>query len=489
MKNMKTKLTLLLLTVALITASCSKNRHEEFGRDLAKAFESKKYKNFDTTAYFAVFKSRLSAENNEIHNPKSIKKIYNTEEKGLTLIGEFLIKGQLDTLVNFLERADEHGLNPQYFHADVIKGLIKRAKKEKFKNINLAYPVLADIELYCADGLINYANFMTYGAVNPKNILSRYYVSVDRPDIVSAQASLEQLNLVKFLNGLSSKDEPYEKLHGLLVEDKSTHTLTASDKAKIAYSLERLRWRTKAYPAKYLLINIPEFKLRLINDEKEEFEMKVCVGQAADSESNHQTPILSGVINTMQVNPVWNIPKSIVIKEIGESLKSNPNYLEEKNMVAYQNGKLIDENSVDWNSVDAAQYEFKQNPGADNSLGQIKFVFKNAYAIYLHDTPAQAAFNQSNRAVSHGCVRVQDPMRLAGALVTSNEAEQIKKETDEASAGGQVVTRWVKAKTPIPVFIEYYTAWVDNAGKLVIANDVYSYDSKLFDAFKEYMAK
>ena len=486
---MKTKLTLLLLCVALIIASCGKKRHEDFGRDLAKAFKSKKYKNFDTTAYYAVFKSRLSADNNEIHNPKSIKKIYDTEEKGLTLIGEFLIKGQLDTLVNFLERADEHGLNPQYFHADVIKGLIKRAKKEKFKNINLAYPVLADIELYCADGLINYANFMTYGAVNPKNILSRYYVSVDRPDIVSAKAHIEQINLVEFLNGLSSKDQPYENLHRLLVQDKESPTLTSSDKAKIAYSLERLRWRTKAYPEKYLLVNIPEFKLRLMNQEKEEFAMKVCVGEAANGEENHQTPILSGLINTMQVNPVWNIPKSIAIKEIAESLRANPNYLEEKNMVAYQNGNLIDEMSVDWNSADASKYEFKQNPGADNSLGQIKFIFKNAYAIYLHDTPAQAAFNQENRAVSHGCVRVQDPMKLTTAFVSSREAGQIKKETEEASAGGQVVTRWVKAKTPIPVFIEYYTAWVDNAGKLVIANDVYSYDSKLFDAFKEYMAK
>jgi murein L,D-transpeptidase YcbB/YkuD len=367
--------------------------------------------------------------------------------------------------------------------------LIKRAKNEKFKNIEMAYPVLADIELYSADGLINYANFMTYGAINPKDILSRYYVKVDRPDIISAQASLEQLNLVKFLNGLSSKDEPYEKLHDLLVADKKTPTLSSFDKAKISYSLERLRWRTKAYPAKYLLVNIPEFKLRLINNEKEEFEMKVCVGQAEDAETNHQTPILSGIINMMQVNPVWNIPKSIVVKEIASSLKNNPNYLEEKNMVAYKNGILVDENSVDWNTADATQYEFKQNPGADNSLGQIKFVFKNSYAIYLHDTPAQAAFNQSNRAVSHGCVRVQDPMKLASAFVSSNEAEQIKKETEEAAAGGQVITRWVKATTPIPVFIEYYTAWVDKDGKLIIANDVYSYDSKLFDAFKNFMAK
>ncbi len=485
---MKSKVCLLLLSIALIIASCSKNRHEEFGKDLAKAFKSKKYKNFDTTAYFAVFKSRLSADNNEIHNPITIKKIYSTEEKGLTLIGEFLIKGQLDTLVSFLEKADEHGLDPQYFHTNVIKELINRAKTEKFKYIKLAYPVLADIELYCADGLINYANFMTYGAVNPKTVLSRYYVSVDRPDILSAEKSLEQLNLVKFLNGLSSKDKPYKTLQKLLVNDKLKPTLNPAEKVKIYYSLERLRWRTKAYPAKYLFVNIPEFKLRLINNESEEFAMKVCVGEAANDKSNHQTPILSGLINLMQVNPVWNIPKSIVVKEIGEGLKNNSNYLEEKNMVAYQNGNLIDENSVDWNSVDVAKYEFKQNPGADNSLGQIKFIFKNNYAIYLHDTPNKAAFNLPNRAVSHGCVRVQQPIKLVEALVSSKqEIENIKRETTLAYQGGKAVSRWVKAKTPIPVYIEYYTAWADANGKLIIANDVYNYDKKLFDALKQFL--
>jgi len=485
---MKTKVILILLSFTLIIASCSKNRHENFGKDLAKSFKSKKYKNFDTTAYFTVFKSRLSSQNKEINSPKTIKKIYNTEVKGLTLIGEFLIKGQLDTLVNILEKADEHGLNPQYFHANKIKDLIKRAKNEKFKDINLAYAVLADIELYSADGLINYANFMTYGAVNPKNILKRYYVSVDRPDVVSAETSLEQLNLVKFLNNLPSKDQPYQNLHKLLVNNKTSPTLSNLQKQKIYLSMERLRWRTKAYPAKYVLVNIPEFKLRIINNHKLETEMKVCVGEAADDKSNHQTPILSGLINLMQVNPVWNIPKSIVIKEIGEGLKSNANYLEEKNMVAYKNGNLVDDKSLNWHTEDVSHYQFKQNPGADNSLGQIKFIFKNDFAIYLHDTPNKAVFYQPNRAVSHGCVRVQEPLKLVEALLADKQQiSKIGNEIKLAYQGGAAVSRWVNVKSPVPVFIEYYTAWADVDCKLNIVNDVYKYDDQLLFALSKFL--
>lgn len=484
------KYILLFLSISLIITSCGKNRHENFGRDLAKAFKIRKYKNFDTSAYYAVFKDQLAKHSTDLHNPKSIAKIYTSEDKGLTLIGDFLIKGQLDTLVDFLAHADEHGLNPQYFHVDELKSLLIKAKTFKFKKVNDAYPVLANIELLSADGLINYANFMKYGAINPKELFSRYYVSVDRPDIVSAEKSLDQLNLTKFLNSLTPKDEAYLNLHRILVQDKEAPKLSYKDKAKIYYSMERLRWRTEAYPEEYLLVNIPEFKLRLYNNKKEKFEMKVCVGEAADGESNHQTPILSGLITTMQINPVWNIPKSIAVNEIAASLRSNSNYLEEKNMVAYRYGNLVDASEVDWSTADASEYSFKQNPGVDNSLGQIKFIFKNSYAIYLHDTPAQAAFAQENRAVSHGCVRVEKPMLLAQELVKdSGKANEIQREIDEANSGQSVNSRWVKVKSPVPVFIEYYTAWVNAKGNLVLSNDIYNYDRVLYNAFAPYMAR
>jgi hypothetical protein len=476
----------LLLISSLFILSCSKNKHEKFGKDLASAFKSKKYVDFDTVAYYQVFKQEMVKLKPKLHDPKWINKIYDADEKGLTLMGLFLVNGQLDTLSQYLLNAEFHGLDPNYFHAQEIVALLDQIKQTQFKKVEESYPLLAQLELLSADGLINYANILKYGAVNPKTIFSTYYVSIKRPAIIDAQRTLEQLNLVKFLSDLQPVNGFYQRLMNLLINDKANETskLSADDREKIYLSLERLRWPVQEYKGKYLLVNIPEYSLRLINDNTSIFQMKVCVGEVG-----HETPILSGTVDRMQVNPVWNIPESIANNEILDRLRSDVSYLEGNNMVAYKGGALVDPESVDWNSAQAGEYSFKQNPGADNSLGQIKFIFKNPFAIYLHDTPAQAMFQQSMRAVSHGCIRVQEPMKLASFLVESeSETNKIIKETEAASAGGVAESRWVKVKNPVPVFISYYTAWTDDAGNLISSKDVYGYDKMLIAKFRGYMA-
>jgi len=482
----------LFIACLFLFVSCKKYKHEEFGRDLAKTFKSKKYKDFDTTAYYHVFKKQLVKEKERIHNPKWISKMYEEEEKGLTLIGDFLINGELDTLSRYLKLSVFHGLNPSYFHAKEIDDLLHQVKTKKFKKVEESYPLLASLEILSADALINYSNILKYGAVNPKNIFGRYYVSVKRPDFIDSHKTLDQLQLANFLKDIQPKNGYYQRLQNLLINEQPEQALSANDKQKIYFSLERLRWPTKEYSGKYLLVNIPEFKLRMIENNTTDLEMKVCVGETAYAPfskdgKNHETPILSGSIDRMQVNPVWNIPKSIAGKEIMVSLQSNPNYLEEHNMVAYnQAGEVVDARAIDWSTASVADYAFKQNPGADNSLGQIKFIFQNPYAIYLHDTPAKAMFQEKNRAVSHGCVRVEKPMKLAAFLLNNDrEAQRIEKETQAAAKGEEIASRWVKIKEPVKVFIAYYTAWTNDSGKLIIADDVYGYDAKL----KPYLAK
>ncbi len=475
----------LLLVSTLFLMSCSKGKHEEFGKNLAKTFKNKKFLNFDTAIYYQVFKKELIKIKPQLHDPKWITKIYDADEKGLTLMGSFLVNGGLDTLNQFLLNAKYHGLNSEYFHAQEITLLLNKIKNTKFKKVEDSYPILAQLELYSADGLINYANILKYGAVNPKTIFESYYVSVDRPAIIDAQHTLEQLNLGDFLKDLQPKNGFYQRLMNLLINDEEARKLTAQDKEKIFLSLERLRWPVNEYKGKYLLVNIPEFTLRLIKDNTSILQMKVCVGEAG----GHETPILSGMIDRMQVNPVWNIPESIASTEILENIKSDPNYLEGHNMVAYKADTLVEPESVNWNNVQPGEYSFKQNPGADNSLGQIKFIFRNPYAIYLHDTPAQAMFKQDMRAVSHGCIRVQKPMDLAAFLVDNkNEAAQIVKETEASSRGEKIESRWVKVKNPVPVFISYYTAWTDDEGNLISSKDIYGYDKMLMPKFKGFMA-
>lgn len=487
---MKFKHTLLILfCFLLVLSSCKKYRHEEFGRDLAKAFKSKEYKNFDTAAYYTVFKEQLKEQKNVIHHPVWLGKIYNSEDKGLTLIGNFLINGEIDSLNQYFKTSVYHGLNPKYFHTDEISTLLEDVKNTKFKSVDESYPLLAKLEILSADGLINYSNILKYGAVNPKDIYGRYYVKVERPDLIDSQKSLDQLKLVEFLKEIQPKNGYYQRLQNVLINKAS---ISQEEKEKVYLTMERLRWPTEEYPSKYLLVNIPEFKLRMIEGNKTNLEMNVCVGETANTAfsrngQNHETPILNGSIDRMQVNPVWNIPKSIAGKEILVSLRNDVSYLEAHNMVAYdKSGNLVDAGSVDWASASAEDYTFRQNPGADNSLGRIKFIFQNPYAIYLHDTPAKAMFKEPNRAVSHGCVRVEEPMKLAQFLLNDEkETERIKKET---STTEKIESRWVMIKKPVPVFIAYYTAWSDDNGKIITAKDVYGYDEKLKPAFAKFMA-
>jgi murein L,D-transpeptidase YcbB/YkuD len=253
--------------------------------------------------------------------------------------------------------------------------------------------------------------------------------------------------------------------------------------------LEKLRWMGDAFPEKYVFVNIPEQRLHIMEEGKTSQLMNVCVGETDNPAytrkgENHETPVMQGMLDAMQVNPVWNIPSSIVKKELLSSVRNNPNYLASRNMVAYYKGKQVDPATVNWNSDSVENFRFKQNPGSDNSLGNVKFLFENPYSIYLHDTPAKQMFGQSNRAVSHGCVRVEKPVDLASYLVNNEkQAEKIAKEitTDSISK-----SRWVTLKRQMPVYITYYTTWLDDEGKIVTYPDIYGYDPRLKEALKKY---
>src|SRR6476659_1966143 len=137
---------LLFITSSFILVSCSKSRHEEFGRKLSKAFKSKKYKNFSTSDYDEVFKEELVKLKPELHDPKWIDKIYQQDDNGLILLDQFLVSGEIDNLHQSLLNAKFHGLNASYFHADKITELLDSVKTTKFKDVSESYPLLAKLE-------------------------------------------------------------------------------------------------------------------------------------------------------------------------------------------------------------------------------------------------------------------------------------------------------------------------------------------------------
>jgi len=222
-------------------------------------------------------------------------------------------------------------------------------------------------------------------------------------------------------------------------------------------NMERMRWLPKEPPGNYLLANIPEFKLHIVEDSKNIFEMNIIVGKTAN-----RTIIFNEMLKYVVFSPYWNIPPSIVKDEILPGIRQNRGYLRSKNMeqTGYEEGLPV----------------IRQRPGADNSLGRVKFIFPNNYNIYFHDTPQKSLFKEPKRAFSHGCIRLAEPEKLAVYLLK----DQVRWTREKiAKAMNDNEENWVIIKEPVPVVITYFTAWVDQDGLLNFREDVYGHDQTM----------
>ena len=229
---------------------------------------------------------------------------------------------------------------------------------------------------------------------------------------------------------------------------------------QILMNMERMRWMPSKPEGNLILVNIPEFVLHVYDAKKKEFDMNVVVGK-----EGHNTMMFRGDLNQIVFSPYWNVPSSIVKKEILPELDKDPHYLEKQNMeVTGKNGEGLP--------------EIRQKPGAKNSLGKVKFLFPNSFNIYFHDTPAKELFDRDKRAYSHGCIRLSDPEKMANYLLR-NQSEWTPEKINAAMNSGD--QQFVKLKDPVPVFITYYTAWVDENGVLNFREDIYQHDQQLMN--------
>jgi murein L,D-transpeptidase YcbB/YkuD len=219
----------------------------------------------------------------------------------------------------------------------------------------------------------------------------------------------------------------------------------------ILINMNRMRWMPQEPEGRLILVNIPEFVLHLFEGKNKVFDMNVVVGK-----EGHNTMMFTGKLSTVVFSPYWNVPPSIVKKEIEPALAKNPDYLEKNNMERTPDGGI------------------RQKPGDKNSLGKVKFLFPNSFNIYFHDTPAKGLFNQDKRAYSHGCIRLSEPEKMAEYLLKDNSAWPTDKIEEAMNSG---VEKFVKVKDPVPVFITYYTAWVDENGLLNFRDDIYKRDA------------
>lgn len=237
-------------------------------------------------------------------------------------------------------------------------------------------------------------------------------------------------------------------------------------------NLERLRWVPVDLGKEYLIANIPEYKLHVIEDKKLVWTTNVVVGKDVK-----QTTIFKGNISRIVLNPYWNIPNSIIMGEIIPKIKANPNYLADNNMEVVSGEKVIEPSTINWDKYkNAVPFTVRQKPGKGNALGRMKFLFPNNFNIYLHDTPSKGLFDASTRAFSHGCVRVENPNKLLLHFLRNDKTwnqEKIDSIIETNEEFGIII------KPTIPVYIVYFTSWVDNNGQLNFRDDIYKLDDQL----------
>jgi murein L,D-transpeptidase YcbB/YkuD len=226
---------------------------------------------------------------------------------------------------------------------------------------------------------------------------------------------------------------------------------------QILMNMGRMRWLPPEPAGELIVVNIPEFMLHVYDGNRRVFDMSVVVGK-----EGHNTTMFSGDLNQIVFSPYWNVPQSIVKNEILPAIEKNPSYLVSQNMEIV---KYTGEYPV-----------IRQLPGPDNALGKVKFLFPNNFNIYFHDTPSKSLFEQSKRAYSHGCIRLSDPEKMANYLLR-HQPEWTSERIYEAMNSEE--EKYVKLKKPVPVVITYYTAWVDDAGRLNFRDDIYDHDKKL----------
>jgi murein L,D-transpeptidase YcbB/YkuD len=256
----------------------------------------------------------------------------------------------------------------------------------------------------------------------------------------------------------------FQRRHGLNPNGKiDKATLVALNKPikariqQILVNMERNRWLPIATEGDYVAVNIPEFQMHVYKNDSLLWSSNAVVGKI-----ENPTTLFYGEINQVVFSPYWNIPESIVRKEILPGIRRDPGYLTKHNMevTGRRDGLPI----------------VRQRPGSSNALGQVKFLFPNSYSIYLHDTPRKSLFNERDRAFSHGCIRVEQPERLA-AFLLKNDPQWTNIAIDKAMHSGR--EKHVSITKKVPVFIVYMTAFVDRQNKLNFRKDIYGLDPRL----------
>ena len=373
-----------------------------------------------------------------------------TARQGLTPYGAELVQ-QFST-------AASDGLEPSDYLAGVPA------------NVNqLTGEQLAAVELYLADATVRYARDLYGGRTTP---------AVSEPDIVIARKQLDNVALLGSIakNGaaavadrLRPQHAQYHALRKLLAGAKD-----AATRQKIIVNMERWRWLPRDLGDRHVMVNAAAFSMTTVDGGRPVDRRKVIVGQPF-----HKTPMFSDNIRYSEFNPTWTISRNIAGNEILPHLRQDPGYLAKRGYVLYASWEAdapaMNAAQIDWASVSPKSFPYRivQPAGPENVLGEVKFLFPNKFHVYLHDTSSPNLFANTDRALSHGCIRVDKAMEYA-QLLYGLDRNPAANRLGAIVASGK--TTQVKFLKPIPVHLTYFTLWVNGDGSVASHKDIYGRD-------------
>jgi len=254
---------------------------------------------------------------------------------------------------------------------------------------------------------------------------------------------------------------------------------------QIRLNLDRIKWLHERDAKRHIMINIPSFTLFFEEDKKLRQKMRVITGKR-----KNPTPIFSNIVKTIVLNPHWNVPKSIIQKEMIPKLIKNPNAMARQGIEIHRgwgkDAEKIDGGSIDWSQYRYSKtmpFHFAQVPGYKNALGKVKFLFPNQFAVYMHDTPNKRLFSRNTRAFSHGCIRLHKPRELLKTFSTFNETVDFEKSQKRLKGKRKA---YLNLTNQVPVDVIYLTSYVDYAGVLQFRNDVYGYDKMQLQSYRQW---
>ncbi|UWR23924.1 murein L,D-transpeptidase [Sulfitobacter sp. S190] len=301
-----------------------------------------------------------------------------------------------------------------------------------------------------------------------------------------AMGYLRRSNARSFDAEMKTAVEAFQRAHGLEIDGvaggETLRQINIGPEARlksVIVAMERERWLNRDRGQRHILVNIPDFTAKVVDDGRVTFETRSVVGA---NREDRPTPEFSDMMSHMVINPSWYVPRSIVVNEYLPALRRNPNAVRHI-QITDRRGRVVSRNQ-NFSRFTARNfpYSMRQPPSKSNALGLVKFMFPNKYNIYLHDTPAKSLFSRDVRAFSHGCIRLNDPFDFAYALLAKQEADPKAFFQGKLRTGSE---SRVNLKAPVPVHIIYRTAFTDARGNLNFRRDVYGRDALIWNALQK----